>query len=96
MAASGGLLGYVLLAGGLPVPGQQRVELLRGMIGDPGQHVGEPGLGVSAAISIAFSAAMSSGRSAGSRAIAETIAASWRASIGRVTIILRRVVGATP
>ena len=39
----------LLLARGLPVPGQQGVKLLRRMIGDPRQHVGEPCLGIDVA-----------------------------------------------
>jgi hypothetical protein len=38
----------VMLAGGLPVPRQQGVDLLRRMIGDAGEHVGEPRLGIDA------------------------------------------------
>ena len=43
---SGSLLGGLALSGGLPVPWQQVVDPLRGMIGDAGEHVGEPRLGI--------------------------------------------------
>jgi hypothetical protein len=45
---SGSLLGGLGLSGGLPVPGQQGVDLVHGMIGDAGEHIGEPGLGIDA------------------------------------------------
>ena len=44
------LRGGGLILGRLPVPGQEFVEPESGMIGDAGEHVGEPGLRVDAAV----------------------------------------------
>ena len=40
------MLAGAVVAGSFPVPREQFVEAVHGVIGDAGQHVGEPGLGV--------------------------------------------------
>jgi hypothetical protein len=66
-ARSGGLVGGPALPRGLASPRQQRIDLLGGMIGDAGEHVGEPRLGIDAGEFAALDQRVSNGRTVAAR-----------------------------